>query len=166
MNLNCPQSQAFMIFILLTVDVCCFCYNLKNEENVESYIKDLIENLKRMQVIRLSLVSSNLQFQRLEEGRLSYFPKFSCGVHKSSILQFVCLKPWKWTNCLGKNYSRRLRLIPRPFRQHNSRSKNLFVLSKPKNTQDIWHLGRFAQHVTQEYQRIIPNTVVSTKQML
>ena len=32
-----------MIFILLIVDVLCFCYHLKNEENVESYIKDLTD---------------------------------------------------------------------------------------------------------------------------
>ena len=43
MIVNFPQLQAFMIFILLIVDVLCFCYHLKNEENVESYIKDLTE---------------------------------------------------------------------------------------------------------------------------
>ena len=47
MIVNFPQSQAFMIFIFPTVDVLCFRYNLKQEENVESYIKDLTDKFEK-----------------------------------------------------------------------------------------------------------------------
>ena len=77
-----------MIFILLIVDVLCFCYHLKNEENVESYIKDLTDKFGKDagNTVFFGIIEPPV----LTAGRLSYFQKFSCLVHKSSTLQFVC----------------------------------------------------------------------------
>lgn len=122
MNLNCRRLRASIIFILLRVDVCCFCYNLKNKENVESYIKDLTDKFEKD-------ASDSLLFGIIETpavsmtGRRQAFllPKIflwspqeqypavcmlKCPMHKD-----VSLKPWKWTNCLGESNSRRPRLI-------------------------------------------------------
>ena len=122
MNVNCRQSRAFMIFILLTVDVCCFCYNLKNKENVESYIKELTDKFEKD-------ASDSLFFGIVEPPAMSttgrrhafLLPKIflwspqeqnptvcmlKCPTHKEA-----SLKPWKWTDCLAESNNRRPRLI-------------------------------------------------------
>ena len=122
MNTNCRQLQAFIIFILLTVDICCFCYNLKTEENVESYIKDLTEKfetdashsrffgiIEPPQVPTIGRRQTFLLPKILLWSPQEQFPgvcMLNCPTHKE-----VSLKPWKWTNCLSESNSRRPRLI-------------------------------------------------------
>lgn len=110
-----------MIFILLTVDVLCFCYNLKKEENFESYIKDLTDKFEkdrsdsvffciieppvstagRRQTFFLSKI-----FLWSPQEQYSAVCMLKCPMHKET-----ALKPWKWTNCLSESNSRRPRLV-------------------------------------------------------
>ena len=122
MNLNCRRLRASIIFILLTVDVCCFCYNLKNKENVESYIKDLTDKFEKdasdsllFGIIKTPAVSMTGRRQAFLLPKIflwspqEQYPAvcmLKCPMHKD-----VSLKPWKWTNCLGESNSRRPRLI-------------------------------------------------------
>ena len=67
MNFNCRQSRAFMIFIFLLVHVSFCCYNLKYKKDIELYIKDLTDKFEKDTSDCVSLASSNLLCQRLED---------------------------------------------------------------------------------------------------
>ena len=66
-NFNCRQSQAFMIVVFLLVHVCFCCYSLKNKKDIELYIKDLTDKFEKDARDCVSLASSNLLCQRLED---------------------------------------------------------------------------------------------------
>lgn len=55
-----------MIVVFLLVHV-CFCYNLKNKKDMELYIKDLTDKFEKDTRDCISLASSNLLCQRLED---------------------------------------------------------------------------------------------------
>ena len=110
-----------MIFILLIVDVLCFCYHLKNEENVGSYIKGLTEKFGKDagDTVFFGIIEPPVLTARRRQAFL--FPKiflWSPQEQHSAVCMLKCpthketaLKPWKWTNCLGESNSSRPRLV-------------------------------------------------------
>ena len=129
-----------MIFILLIVDVLCFYYHLKNEDNVESYIKDLTDKFGKdagdtvfsgiieppvLTAGRRQALSLPKIFLWSPQEQHSAVCMLKCPMHKET-----ALKPWKWTNCLGESNSSRPRLVNDLF------GKEFICALKPKNSQD------------------------------